>query len=155
MPVEWLSQEKCRKMLGHQTYGRMATSGPDNLPYITPVNYVYLNDSIYIHTGFSGRKIENINSNPDVCFEISSPGNLYVSEKACGFSMRYWSIIIEGKASFVEDSAMKREVIDALMDKYSMNLDYTPPTDEELKRVNIIEISTDKISGKISVDPAE
>jgi nitroimidazol reductase NimA-like FMN-containing flavoprotein (pyridoxamine 5'-phosphate oxidase superfamily) len=132
MPVEWLSQEKCRKMLGHQTYGRMATSGPDNLPYITPVNYVYLNDSIYIHTGFSGRKIENINSNPDVCFEISSPGNLYVSEKACGFTMRYWSIIIEGKASFVEDSAIKRVVIDAIMDKYSMNLEFSPPTDDEM-----------------------
>lgn len=155
MPVEWLSQEKCRKMLGHQTYGRMATTGPDNLPYITPVNYVYMDDSIYIHTGFSGRKIENLNFNPVVCFEISSPGNLYVSEKACGFSMRYWSIIIEGKASFINDIALKREVIDALMDKYSMNLEFSPPTDEEMERVNIIRISTDKISGKLSVDPAE
>ena len=155
MPVEWLSKEKCKKMLGHHTYGRMATTDPDNTPYITPVNYIYMNDSIYIHTGFAGRKIDNINSNPRVCFEISSPGNLYISDKACGFTMRYWSIIIEGKASFINDAALKREVIDVLMNKYSMNLDFTPPTDEDLERVNIIGISTDKINGKISVDPAE
>ncbi len=155
MPIEWLSQDKCKKMIGHHTYGRMATTGLDNKPYITPVNYVYIDDSVYIHTGFEGRKIDNINANPAVCFEISSPGNLYISEKACGFTMRYWSIMIEGKASFVEDILLKRKVIDTLMAKYSMNLDYTDPADEDLKNVNIIKISTDKISGKLSVDPIE
>jgi len=153
MPIEWLSQEKCRKMLGHQTYGRMATTGPDGIPYITPVNYVYIHDRIFIHTGFTGRKIENIKNSPKVCFEISAPGNLYISEKACGFSMRYWSIILWGKAEFIEDTALKREAIDALMSKYSMNLEFTDPTEEDIKRVNIIAISIDEISGKISVDP--
>lgn len=153
MPIQWLSQEKCKKMMGHQTYGRMATTGPDNKPYITPVNYIFIDDSVYIHTGFKGRKIDNINANPSVCFEISSSGNLYTGDRACDFTMRYWSIIIEGKASFIDDLSIKRKVIDKIMSKYSMNLDYTDPADEDLQGVNIIEIKSDKISGKISVDP--
>ena len=153
MPVEWISQEKCKKMLPQHVYGRLATTGSDGLPYITPVNYVYINDSVYFHTGFKGRKLYNISSNPDVCFEISSPGNLYISEKACGFSMRFWCILVEGRAEAVSSNKEKKEVLDALMRKYAGRYEYTEPTDEDLSKVNVIRINVKSISGKLSLDP--
>ncbi len=153
MPVEWLSEEKCKKMLPQHVYGRLATTGSDGKPYITPVNYVYINDSVYFHTAFKGRKIDNISSNPDVCFEISSPGNLYISEKACGFSMRFWCILVEGNAASVSSTEEKREVLNALMQKYAGRYEYTDPTDEDISKVNIIKINVKSISGKLSVDP--
>ncbi len=153
MPVEWLSQDKCKKMLGHQIYGRLATSGKDNVPYITPVNYAYLNDAIYIHCAFKGRKLDNIAINPLVCFEISAPGNLYIAEKACGFSMRYWSILTEGKAEIITSIEEKREALDAIMRKYGGQFEYTDPTDEDLERVNVLKINIESISGKMGIDP--
>ena len=111
MPVVWLSKEKCENMLPFQAYGRLATAGADNVPYITPVNYVYEENSVFIHTKFTGRKLENIRHNPNVCFEISSRGNLYVSEKACGFSMRYWSILVTGRAEEITDISIKSMAI--------------------------------------------
>lgn len=153
MPVEWLSEEKCRKMLPQAVYGRLATAGKDGIPYITPVNYVCLNDSIYFHTGFKGRKISNIGENPRVCFEISAPGNLYIAGKACGFSMRYWCILIEGKAEQISSLEEKADVLDALMKKYAGRFEYSDPTDEDLARVNVIRINIESISGKLSVDP--
>lgn len=155
MPVEWLSEEKCRKMLGHQVYGRMATSGKDNIPYVTPVNYAYANNSIYIHCALRGRKLDNIAANPNVCFEISAPGNLYIAEKACGFSMRYWSILIEGRASLVQSLDEKREAMNSIMGKYGRGFDYTDPADEDLAKVNVIKISIGSISGKMGIDPQE
>lgn len=153
MPVEWLSQEKCKKMLPQQVYGRLATAGKDGMPYITPVNYVYINDSIYFHTGFRGKKINNINENPAVCFEISAPGNLYISDRACGFSMRYWCILVSGRAEPVTSPEEKADVLDALMKKYASRYEYSDPTDEEISKVNIIKINVENISGKLSVDP--
>lgn len=153
MPVEWLSEEKCRKMLPQHVYGRLATAGKDGIPYITPVNYVYINDAIYFHTGFTGKKIDNINVNPSVCFEISSPGNLYISERACGFTMRFWSIIVNGRAESVSSIEEKSDVLNALMNKYASRYEFSDPTDEELSKVNIIKISVESISGKLSIDP--
>lgn len=153
MPIEWLSEEKCKKMLGHQVYGRLATSGKGNIPYVTPVNYAYINDAIYIHCALKGRKLDNINENPAVCFEISAPGNLYISEKACGFSMRYWSILVEGNAGLVQQIEEKREALDAIMAKYAGQFEFSDPTDEDLNMVNVIKISIGSISGKFAVDP--
>jgi len=155
MPIEWIPQEKCRKMLGPQIYGRLGTTGEDNKPYITPVNYAYDNDAIYIHTGMKGRKLENIAANPSVCFEISLPGNLYISEITCNFSMRYWSIIVEGTAVLVADMNEKRQALDSLMEKYAGRFEYTDPTDEDLQKVNVIKINIESINGKFNVDPQE
>ncbi len=153
MPVEWLSEEKCKKMLGHQVYGRIATSGKDNIPYITPVNYTYANNAIYIHCALRGRKLDNIANNPSVCFEISAPGNLYIAEKACGFSMRYWSILVEGKAELVSSPGEKRDAMNFIMSKYGKGFEYTDPTDDDLARVNILKINIGSISGKMGIDP--
>lgn len=155
MPIEWIQQEKCRQMLGPQIYARLATTGKDNRPYITPVNYAYDNGAIYIHTGLRGRKLDNIASNNAVCFEISSPGNLYDSEKACGFSMRYWSIIVEGKAEIVSDLNEKRQAMESIMGKYALGFEYTDPTDEDLGKINVIKINIESISGKFNFNPEE
>jgi len=153
MPVEWLSEEKCKKMLGPQIYGRLATAGKDNIPYITPVNYAYANDAIYIHCGMKGRKLDNISENPVVCFEISASGNLHIAEKACGFSMRYWSILIAGKAELVKSVDEKRDALGAIMRKYAARFEYSEPADEDLEKVNVIKINIESISGKMGIDP--
>lgn len=140
-------------MLPFQAYGRLATAGADNVPYITPVNYVYEENSVFIHTKFTGRKLENIRHNPNVCFEISSKGNLYVSEKACGFSMRFWSILVTGRAEEVTDISIKRMAIGSLMEKYGRGFEFTPATDEDLAKVNVVRINISEITGKMGIDP--
>lgn len=38
--------------------GRLATLGADGYPYITPVNYVYRQGSIYFHCALKGKLLE-------------------------------------------------------------------------------------------------
>ena len=153
MPVKWLSKQKCMKLLEKAVYGRLATSDASDQPYITPLNYVLVDDKIYFHCGFEGRKIENIKNNQQVCFEVSRHGKLYAAAKANNFSMRYWSILVFGIASQVDDENKKLFIMNKLMEKYASNYDYIPLTLADMKTCNLIEITIDEMSGKVSVDP--
>ncbi len=153
MPVKWLSKQKCLKLLEVSVYGRLATCDVDHQPYITPLNYILIENKIYFHCGFDGRKIENIKNNQKVCFEISRHGKLYAAPNTKNFSMRFWSILVFGKVSQVNDENKKLFVMNRLMEKYASDYDYVPLTLEDMKTCNLIEISIDEISGKVSVDP--
>jgi nitroimidazol reductase NimA-like FMN-containing flavoprotein (pyridoxamine 5'-phosphate oxidase superfamily) len=155
MPVQWLTEEKCKKMLNYQVYGRLATAGKDNIPYITPVNYAFYDNAVFIHCSLKGRKLDNIKENPIVCFEISAPGNFCDSDKACGFGMNYWSILVYGKAEIVQSIEIKRLGLNAIMEKYASQFEYSDFTDDDLTRVNIIKINIESISGKTRIDPLD
>jgi len=71
MPVKWLSREKCLTLMEKAIDGRLATGDKAGQPYITPINFVLHDQKIYFHCGFKGRKLDNIQANPKVCFEIS------------------------------------------------------------------------------------
>jgi len=153
MPVRWLDKEKCLRLLEKTKYGRLATCGEDNLPYITPLNFVLLRGKIYFHCGFSGRKIKNIITNPQVCFEISRLGKLYSAAYAKNFTFRFWSVLVFGSAMQVQDEKLKLEIINKIMQKYAHGYDFLPPTPIDAASVNIVEIKINEISGKVSVDP--
>ncbi len=148
-----MTQEKCLRLLKKALYGRLATSGPENEPYITPLNFVLYYDKIYFHCAFEGKKIENLRHNPNVCFEVSASGKLYAAPHAKNFTMRFWSVLAFGEARPIDDPNMKLNALNALMDKYATGYDFIPLTIEDTKIVNVIEITIQKISGKVSVDP--
>lgn len=126
MPVKWLSKEKCLKLLEKEKYGRLATTAPVGTPYISPLNFVVLNENIYFHCGFNGRKLENIRQNPQVCFEVSRIGKLFSAPSAKNFTYRFWSVLVEGTAQEIENPEFKLTVLNAIMKKYGAGYDYLP-----------------------------
>lgn len=44
-----LTEKEAKEILSEGEYGVLSTIGEDGYPYGVPVNYVYLNDSIYFH----------------------------------------------------------------------------------------------------------
>lgn len=153
MPVKWLSKNKCMALLKNTVYGRLATCSQDGKPYITQLNYVLHDDKIYFHTGFKGRKLDNIKENDQICFEISAPGKMYATPHARNFTMRFWSVLVFGKAKEVKDTELKFKVMNLLMEKYAKGFEYEPLSREDMDIVNVVEISIDDISGKTSIDP--
>ena len=65
---EVASYTEVEELLSNALVGRLGTCF-NNIPYITPVNFVYDNNKIYFHSADEGRKIENIKHNQHVCFE--------------------------------------------------------------------------------------
>lgn len=95
----------------------IAMSGGE-FPYIVPMSYGYRLSggvlTLYFHSASAGRKIDLLRENPLVCFEISSEGELLVSESPCRSGYSFSSIIGNGKAFFVENSEEKRRALSAI-----------------------------------------
>jgi nitroimidazol reductase NimA-like FMN-containing flavoprotein (pyridoxamine 5'-phosphate oxidase superfamily) len=65
--------QEIERILGSATIGRIATNGADGYPYITPVNFVHQEGNIYFHSALKGEKLENLERDPKVCFEVDIP----------------------------------------------------------------------------------
>ncbi|MBN2244329.1 MAG: pyridoxamine 5'-phosphate oxidase family protein [Candidatus Aminicenantes bacterium] len=153
MPSAELSHKKCLRLLKSSVYGRLALCGSDQQPYITPVIYVLFENKIYIHTGFQGRKIDCLRSNPKICFEISSAGKLYAGPRAKDFSIRYWCVLVFGQAQELSDHSFKLNVMNLFMEKYAAGYNYEALDLNDMQDVNVIEVTMEKISGKVGFDP--
>ena len=88
-------------------------------PYIVPMNFGYRDNSLYFHSAMTGRKIDILKKNPNLCFEIDIPGKTINSEKACNWSMSFQSIMGEGKTQFIDKETDKINALNIIMAHYS------------------------------------
>ena len=70
---EITNPQDIERILNSTTIGRLAPSGADGYPYITPVNFVYHDGNIYFHSASKGEKLDNLARDPKVCFEVDIP----------------------------------------------------------------------------------
>lgn len=98
-----ITENECLEILKNETNGVLAVAGDDNYPYAVPMSFVYNNNKIYFHSAITGHKIDSIKNNLKVSFCVVSEDNI-ISEK---FTTAYKSVIVFGKARFVEDEKEK------------------------------------------------
>ena len=113
-----VSDERAKEMLLEATEGTLAMHGDDGYPYALPMNYVYLNGAIYIHTADYGYKIDALKANQKVCFSV-----IVRSKIAPELSTtRYESVVATGDAEFIEDEAERQLVMETIVDRFSPGL---------------------------------
>ena len=118
-------------------------------PYCVPMNFCYMNGSLYLHSAKEGKKLEILRRNNRVCFEVDVDVSPITEGHPCSWSMRYRSVIGKGKAVFVEDREEKREAITCLVEKIYHGYHYEP-ADKELDSVTVIRIEIEEMTGKRS-----
>ncbi|MEC7707735.1 MAG: pyridoxamine 5'-phosphate oxidase family protein, partial [Thermoproteota archaeon] len=64
------SKDKIIKFLNEESTGRISSIDKQGFPQIIPMNFVFLNDLVYMHSHIRGEKIENIKRNSKVGFEV-------------------------------------------------------------------------------------
>ena len=109
-----MTTEESTEILIKGEYGMLSTICPDGYPYTTPLNYVYYNNSIYIHSATEGQKIDNIKECNKVSFCVVADTEI-VPEK---FDTNYKSVVLFGKAKEVKEHE-KYEALLELVKKYS------------------------------------
>ena len=117
-------------------------------PYIVPLNFGYRDNVLFFHGALKGRKIDLIEANPQVCFEMEIEVETLEQAEACEWSMRFKSIIGFGRASLVEDLAAKREALAVIMAHYA-EAPYTFP-DNKVAATAVIRVDIDAMTGKQS-----
>ena len=147
---KWESVAEVDRLLNTASVGRLGTVGPDG-PMIKPVNYVYLSKSFYFHSAQVGEKIDHINSDSRVVFQIDREIEYVPADaKPCKATFSYESIIARGKAAIVDDEDEILMVLNALMEKYQPEGGYQPVTAVMAKNVAVIKIVVDALSAKAS-----
>lgn len=118
-----------------------------DLPYIVPMNFGYQDDCIYLHSAKKGRKIDLLQRNANVCFEVESKVELKTDEIPCRWGMKYLSVIGSGKIVFVQEEQEKLAALHILMEKYAgpKTFEYQ---EESLSKVQILKIQIKEITGK-------
>ena len=61
--LEIKSKEKIIKFLRSQQTGRIASIDENGFPQIIPMNFVFINDTVYMHSHIRGEKLDNIRRN--------------------------------------------------------------------------------------------
>jgi len=123
-------------------------------PYIVPMNFAHENGFIYLHSAREGRKIDIINENNRVCFEIENECEILPSENDCSWGMKYQSLIGFGFTTLEDDYIEKKKALDIIMRKYSSKYSSTKDsflyTKKSIDSIIIVKIEIMDISGKIS-----
>jgi len=122
-------------VLERAAIGRLATTGADGYPYVTPVNFVYLNDSIYFHSAPMGEKLSNIARDPRVCFEVDIPlayldSGIDPQRRACKLHQLFRCVIIRGAAAVVPDGPEKTDALNALARKLEPGIELVWASEE-------------------------
>jgi uncharacterized protein len=117
-------------------------------PYIVPLCFGYHDQALYFHGATNGRKIELLRENPSVCFEFDLIAEPVEAENACGWSMKYQSVIGFGKAVFIETSEEKRKALSIIIAHYSDRLFQFP--EDRIKGILIIKVEIESLTGKQS-----
>ncbi|MHC4943286.1 MAG: pyridoxamine 5'-phosphate oxidase family protein [Planctomycetota bacterium] len=118
-------------------------------PYVVPMNFGYDGEALYFHCAPEGRKIDILNRNPKVCFVCYSDLEMEQADKACGWTMKYQSVIGFGRASIITDKEGKKEALDIIMNHYADG-SFTYE-DKAVDKMVIIEVMVDEVTGKQSV----
>ncbi len=115
-------------------------------PYIVPVNFGFENNTLYFHSFNKGLKIDILEKNSRVCFEVDIETSPIPAEKACDWGFRYKSVIGRGKAVKIEDKAEKLMALLAIIRHYSEG-DHEI-SEKDIERVTLFKITAEHLTGK-------
>ena len=138
-----------KELLDTDQVGRLGTVCADGSPMIKPVNFVYDQGRIYIHTALEGEKMEDIRRDSRVVFEVDQP-IAYVkgAPNPCSAKYLYKSVIIKGRASLCEDRVEKLHALKCLMEKYQPEGGYGDIPEEKLAVTGVVRIDILEITAK-------
>ncbi len=156
--LEIKSFEKIKEFLEFEHVGRIASIDENNYPQIIPMNFVFVDNVIYMHSYPRGEKLENIKRNPKVGFEVDReleflPSYFSHPTNASQADTLYISVVIKGKSVFVDDDEEKALGLNAMMKKYQPEGHYDPIQNNDLvlDEVAVIKIIPESIKGKYKI----
>jgi len=152
------SKNKIIEFLNQESTGRIGSVDENGFPQIIPMNFVFLEDSIYMHSHVKGEKIDNIKRNSKVGFEVDKnleflPSYFSDPDDASLADTFYISVVIKGEASLIEDNDEKILALNGLMKKYQPEGKYLPMKADMpvLDHTAVIKVMPKEMNGKYKI----
>jgi nitroimidazol reductase NimA-like FMN-containing flavoprotein (pyridoxamine 5'-phosphate oxidase superfamily) len=152
------SFKKIKEFLNEEHVGRISSIDENGFPQTIPMNFVFLNDAIYMHSHTRGEKLDNIKRNNKVGFEADKeleflPSYFEDPQNASLADTLYISVVIKGIGSFVINREEKTLALNGLMEKYQPEGQYDPIKSDMqvLDAVTVIKVIPQTIHGKYKI----
>lgn len=150
------SKQRMIEFLNTKHTGHFTTIDENGFPFTAPMNFVWWEDSVYIHGFPKGEKYDNIKTNEKCGFEASQELAFlpsYFFEPKTNASLTdtlYVSVVIKGTASMVTDHIKKATILNSLMRKYQKEggYDLLKPEMATVRGVGMIRITPDTMTGR-------
>ena len=107
------SREEMERILREETIGYLGLS-MDGIPYVVPLNYGYVEGKILFHCALTGKKLDYLKANPQVCFAVgrqSGQIRRHAERGLCHVDSD--SVICYGIGRVVENLEERMRVLDA------------------------------------------
>ena len=141
-----MSPENAAKIFSEGNHGTLAVNGDDGYPYAVPVNYVFIDGKIYIHSAKYGYKIDALKQNDKVCFTAILNSQI-IPDK---FTAAFESVVAFGKASFIDDGDEKLTALRTFIERFSP--DHQEAGERFIhaayEKTQIIRIDVEQMTGK-------
>ena len=156
--LEIKSKERIIEFLSSQQTGRVSSIDENGYPQIIPMNFVFINEVIYMHSHIRGEKLDNIRRNQKVGFEVDKsleflPSYFSDPTDASLADTLYISVVMKGNGSIISDKEEKTIALNGLLKKYQAEGGYEPikPDMDVLKEVEVIKIVPESLKGKYKI----
>jgi nitroimidazol reductase NimA-like FMN-containing flavoprotein (pyridoxamine 5'-phosphate oxidase superfamily) len=156
--LEIKSKQKIVEFLNQEHVGRICSIDKEGFPQVIPMNFVFLNDAIYMHSHTKGEKLENIKNNNKVGFEVDReieflPSYFTHPTDASQADTLYISVVIKGIGTIVQDREEKALALNGLMEKYQPEGRYEKihPNMTIVDEVAIIKVIPTTMRGKYKI----
>ena len=132
-------------IIRHSQVCRLGLTDGDE-PYVVPLSFGYDGEALYFHCAKEGRKLDILRKNNRVCFEFDIVEGIIKNTQACGWGMRYRSVIGVGTAHLVEKNDEKIKGLAVIMNQYADGRFIFP--DDAVARTAVIKLIIESVSGK-------
>lgn len=116
---EITDSDEITSIIGQCRACRVAMVDENGLPYLIPMNFGYERTeggiTLYFHSSPKGRKMEILQSNPEVCIEMDVQLGLIRADQTCKHGFSYMSVIIRGRAEAITAPCDKIHALSCLM----------------------------------------
>jgi len=107
------SREEMERILREETLGYLGLS-MEGKPYVVPLNYGYVKGRILFHCALTGKKLDWMRANPQVCFTVGRQyGPVVRHPQGAQCHGDHDSVVCYGVARIVENVEERRKVLDA------------------------------------------
>jgi nitroimidazol reductase NimA-like FMN-containing flavoprotein (pyridoxamine 5'-phosphate oxidase superfamily) len=128
---------------------------PEGQPFVIPTGYARVDDKLYIHGSQASRMLRTLSGGVDACVTVTIIDGLVLARSAFHHSMNYRSVVIFGRATFVEDREEKYAALLALSEHIVPGrwADVREPTEQELIQTTVLSLPLTEASAKIRTGP--
>lgn len=127
----------------------------DGKPVVIPTGYGRQGDTLYIHGSTASRMFRALGKGAEVSVTVTLLDGLVLARSAFHHSMNYRSVVIFGRASVVDDPALKVEALRVFTEHIAPGrwAEIRQPNEKELQATTVLALPLEEVSAKLRTGP--